>query len=81
MPEESFFDDPDDNFTIEDEIKPARSSLSAAFQPGEIVRHRTFGIGVVVEISEMGSDFRITVDFQSCGKKSLIQSYAKLARA
>ncbi|MFH1741770.1 MAG: DUF3553 domain-containing protein, partial [bacterium] len=50
------------------------------FNPGDTVNHRTFGLGVVLEITGQGSTARITVDFQNVGKKTVVQAYAKLRK-
>ncbi len=46
--------------------------------PGARVSHRTFGSGRVVEISGGGEDARVTVDFDSVGRKRLLARYAGL---
>lgn len=48
------------------------------FLPGDHVNHRSFGLGVVVEIRGEGSRRLITVDFQDVGQKTLKQEYARL---
>jgi len=47
---------------------------------GERVSHATFGAGTVVEVSGFGRDIRVTVDFDSGGKKKLLALYAGLER-
>ncbi|HQP97688.1 MAG TPA: UvrD-helicase domain-containing protein [bacterium] len=50
------------------------------FAPGDMVNHRTFGLGVVLEVTGTGAKSQITVEFQNGGKKKLVQGYAKLER-
>ncbi len=47
---------------------------------GERVVHQTFGSGMVVEIGGYGQDVKITVDFDSVGRKRLLARYAGLER-
>jgi len=50
------------------------------FAPGDVVNHRTFGQGVVLEVTGTGAKSQITVEFQNVGRKNLVQAYAKLER-
>ena len=50
------------------------------FEPGDMVNHRSFGFGVIIEINGEGDKAIITVDFQSVGKKSLVKQYARLEK-
>ena len=50
------------------------------FVPGERVVHGTFGSGAVVEVSGFGRDLRITVDFDTVGRKKLLARYAALEK-
>jgi DNA helicase-2/ATP-dependent DNA helicase PcrA len=50
------------------------------FVKGERVVHDTFGSGAVVEISGFGRDLKVTVDFDSVGRKKLLLRYASLER-
>ncbi|HSZ56108.1 MAG TPA: UvrD-helicase domain-containing protein [Tepidisphaeraceae bacterium] len=48
------------------------------FRRGQRVRHPTFGIGRIADISNMGSQTRAVVEFNSAGRKTLILQYARL---
>jgi len=48
--------------------------------PGARVSHRTFGSGRVMEVSGFGDDVKVTVDFESVGRKKLLARYAGLER-
>ena len=47
---------------------------------GERVAHQTFGSGTIAEISGFGRDLRVTVDFDTAGRKRLLVRYAGLER-
>ena len=49
---------------------------------GERVRHRRFGTGTIAELSGVGRDTKVTVDFddESVGRKTLVIAYANLER-
>ncbi|HZD05857.1 MAG TPA: 3'-5' exonuclease, partial [Longimicrobiales bacterium] len=47
---------------------------------GERVVHDTFGSGSVVEITGFGKDTKVTVDFDTVGRKKLVVRYAGLER-
>jgi DNA helicase II / ATP-dependent DNA helicase PcrA len=48
--------------------------------PGARVSHGRFGSGKVVEVSGFGDDMKVTVDFDSVGRKRLLARYAGLER-
>ena len=52
--------------------------LASQFQRGQRVRHPTFGVGRIAEVSEMGQHTRAVVQFDRAGRKTLILQYAKL---
>ena len=43
-----------------------------------MVRHPTFGIGRIAEISDMGQHTRAVIEFNHAGRKTLILQYARL---
>ena len=47
---------------------------------GEIVRHPTFGEGVVQEVEGSGDTEQVTVNFPGAGLKRLLVSLARLER-
>jgi DNA helicase-2/ATP-dependent DNA helicase PcrA len=49
-----------------------------AFIKGEMVRHKTFGLGRVQAFIDMGEDSLVTVHFHSGQTKTLVLKYAKL---
>jgi DNA helicase-2/ATP-dependent DNA helicase PcrA len=52
--------------------------LGSQFRKGQLVRHPTFGLGRIAEVSDMGQQTRAVVEFNSAGRKTLILQYAKL---
>lgn len=50
------------------------------FKPGDIVMHRKFGRGIVVEAQAFGKDIRLAVSFDSVGMKQLMAAFAKLEK-
>ena len=48
------------------------------YKTGMLVSHSTFGEGVVLNISPMGDDSLLEVNFKTAGKKKLMANYAKL---
>jgi DNA helicase-2/ATP-dependent DNA helicase PcrA len=47
-------------------------------KPGTRVHHEQFGDGIVLSRERSGNDFRLVVTFSLVGKKTLMESYAKL---
>jgi len=50
------------------------------FVKGERVIHATFGSGTVMEVSGFGPDLKVTVAFDTVGKKKLLARYADLEK-
>ena len=48
---------------------------------GLLVRHPTFGLGVIFDFRRQGPDSRLDVDFDDVGKKTLVLRYARLEKA
>jgi DNA helicase II / ATP-dependent DNA helicase PcrA len=55
--------------------------IHADFHIGQAVRHPTFGIGKIVDMSKAGTNTRAIVDFRSSGRKTLLLEYARLEPA
>ena len=47
---------------------------------GDSVMHKTFGIGQVLNITEGGRDYEVTVEFAKVGVKKMFASFAKLEK-
>lgn len=52
---------------------------SGKFHTGQRVRHPTFGMGKIAELTPMGQQTRAVVQFDRAGRKTLIVEYARLA--
>jgi DNA helicase-2/ATP-dependent DNA helicase PcrA len=61
-----------------DAARDEARELSRQFYRGQLVRHPSFGLGRISEISDMGSQTRAVVDFNAAGRKTLILQYARL---
>jgi DNA helicase-2/ATP-dependent DNA helicase PcrA len=59
-------------------LETENERLSGSFRKGQLVRHPTFGMGRIAEISDMGQQTRAVVDFNQAGRKTLILQYARL---
>ena len=53
---------------------------SLAYVVGDTVSHKTFGVGEVLNITEGGRDYEVTVDFVKVGVKKMFASFAKLEK-
>jgi DNA helicase-2/ATP-dependent DNA helicase PcrA len=52
--------------------------LAGQFRKGQLVRHPTFGLGRIAEVSDMGQHTRAVIEFNAAGRKTLILQYARL---
>jgi hypothetical protein len=59
---------------------PVETPKTAAFNPGELVRHKTFGLGRVKKFVDMGPSSVVVVSFNSGQTKSLLLQYADLTK-
>jgi len=55
-----------------DAIAAASQRLAASFSPGQRVRHPSYGLGRITDVSDMGSQTRVVVNFDQWGRKILI---------
>ena len=79
-----------DKNTVFDKPKPTSlppvkqfsgSGLSGlSYVKGDSVRHLKFGIGTVLDITEGGKDYEVTVEFPGYGVRKLLASFAKLQK-
>jgi len=59
---------------------PFETSSAAPFAPGELVRHKAFGLGRVKKFVDMGANSVIVISFNSGQTKSLLLQYADLVK-
>ena len=64
-------------YAYENEDQSARAGVKTGMR----VRHKQFGVGIVMDVEDQGDDFKITVKFNSAGTKKLLARYAGLERA
>ena len=57
-----------------------KKATSLDYQEGDTVRHIKFGNGTVLQITDGGKDFEVTVDFEKVGVKKMFASFAKLKK-
>ena len=54
------------------------SEMAGRFRRGQLVRHPSFGVGRIAEVSDFGQQTRAVVEFKTAGRKTLILQYARL---
>ena len=58
----------------------AGKKTSVSFRKGDAVFHKTFGAGVVLSASPMGSDTLLEIAFEQVGSKKLMANFARLEK-
>jgi DNA helicase-2/ATP-dependent DNA helicase PcrA len=53
-------------------------SARQQFAVGQLVRHPTFGLGRIAQITGTGREARLEIDFNTAGRRRMIQEYARL---
>ena len=59
------------DFSLEEEPLP----VSPELKPGDRILHTTFGAGKVIDISKVGNEWFVVVDFEEVGRKTLVYSF------
>jgi len=70
--------DPHDRSMQRDRMQSDARGLAQQFRRGQLVRHPTFGLGRITEVSDMGQQTRAVIEFNGAGRKTLILQYARL---
>ncbi len=60
--------------------KSSVSTASAAWQAGDTVQHKTFGVGQIQSVQSMGNDQLLTIAFEQVGVKKIMATFAKLTK-
>jgi DNA helicase-2/ATP-dependent DNA helicase PcrA len=60
--------------------QPTAPARPAPYMPGELVRHKSFGLGRVKKFVDMGANSVIVISFNSGQTKSLLLQYAELTK-
>ncbi len=55
-----------------------QSAQSNSYTAGQRVEHNTFGVGLILSVSPMGSDTLLEIAFDTVGTKKLMANFAKL---
>jgi DNA helicase-2/ATP-dependent DNA helicase PcrA len=56
------------------------ASRPAPYSPGQLVKHKTFGLGRIKKFVDMGANSVVTITFNSGQTKSLLLQYADLTK-
>jgi DNA helicase-2/ATP-dependent DNA helicase PcrA len=59
---------------------PAAKKSPTAFQPGDKVKHLSFGMGEILSVRPMGGDTLYEIRFEGGTVKKLMATYAKLTK-
>jgi len=65
---------------VEPGPRPVKAAKTPEFVPGQLVRHKTFGLGRVRKFVDMGANSVVVISFNSGQTKSLLLQYADLVR-
>jgi DNA helicase-2/ATP-dependent DNA helicase PcrA len=60
--------------------RPQSESRPAPSEPGQLVKHKTFGLGRIKKFVDMGANSVVTISFNSGQTKSLLLQYADLTK-
>ena len=55
-------------------------SHEGAYQLGQLVEHDIFGSGIILALEGRGENLRMQINFEDCGVKWLVSSYAGLKK-
>ncbi len=61
-----------------EDARAEAKGLAGQYRKGKLVRHPTFGLGRIAEVTDMGQHTRAVIEFNSAGRKTLILQYARL---
>ena len=56
----------------------AAKTPTAVYTAGQVVEHKTFGKGMIIKVTPMGSDTLLEIAFDTVGTKKLMANFAKL---
>ena len=59
---------------------PGADLPTESFAPGDRVRHKVFGEGMVISVTPMGNDHLLEVAFDSVGSKKIMSNFARLKK-
>ena len=59
---------------------PKQAPAAISWAVGDVVSHKTFGIGTITAVQAMGGDTLLTIQFDKAGLKKLMATFAKLKK-
>lgn len=68
-----------DDFSDDDNYSQLPETVDG-FRIGDVVKHSSFGVGKILDISGFGDKQKITVHFSTVGRKQLLLKYANLEK-
>lgn len=68
----------DNTYTPPKTTEPLPEAIN--FKPGDIVRHKKFGEGIILSVQQFGKDAKLEINFDSVGHKQLMAVFAKLEK-
>ena len=67
-------------FTSTVNVVPQHEKKTDGFSVGDRVKHKVFGEGEILAVTEMSSDTLVEVKFDKVGVKKLMTTFAKLIK-
>ena len=61
-------------------IPHSDSTPAVIYSPNEKIRHKTFGDGVIKNVTKMGNDYLLEINFDIDGTKKLMAKFANLTK-
>lgn len=58
----------------------AKTAPKESFAPGDLVEHKVFGRGTVMEVTPVAGDFIVKIRFDTAGEKKTMANYAPLTK-
>lgn len=59
---------------------PVGGEETGTYAPGDMVRHKVFGEGMILSVTPMGNDHLLEISFERVGTKKLMSNFAKLKK-
>ncbi len=82
IPPDTFYRRPENKapFAPKRTSAPKTSAAKCDFKPGDKVRHKAFGDGMVVSVSPMANDMMLEIAFDKVGTKKLMANFANITK-
>ena len=56
------------------------TGTTIALSPGDRVKHKVFGEGMILSVTPMGNDHLVEIAFEKVGTKKIMSNFAKLTK-